>query len=297
MTGAVLRRPRSLPEALEELTHEEALVLAGGQSLVLLMNTGLLAAERLISIAGLAELRGIRERDDGLVVGALCTHRELAEHPVIRQRIPAAAGMFDGIGNIRVRNAGTIGGNLVHADPAQDPPVMLTVLEARATLVRVSGERSLAVEDVAEGPFWPTLEPGELLTDVHIPWPGDHDRLTYLKFLPGSRDDYATVSIAARITVDDGVVTSARMAAGAVGPTVVILDEAAEALYGRAPDDPDAQRALGERVRDLVSPSPDRRGSADYKREMAGIVACRAVQACASGAATHARSRRQIAGR
>ena len=285
MTGVVLRRPRNLSQALEELADEETLVLAGGQSLVLLMNTGLVVPERLVSIAELPELRGVQAGDDGLDIGALCTHRELAEHPVIRERMPAVARMFDGVGNIRVRNAGTVGGNLVHADPAQDPPVMLAVLGARATVVGPAGERSLAVEDVAEGPFWPALEHDELLTRVHVPWPGESDRTAYIKFLAGSHDDYATVSVGARLTVDDGIVTSARMAAGAVGPTVVVLDDAAEVLQGRAPDDSDAHHELGERVRDLVSPMPDRRGSADYKREMAGVVARRAVQACLSGGA------------
>lgn len=267
------------------MADEDALVLAGGQSLVLLMNIGLIVAERLVSIAGLPELRGVQAGDDGLDIGALCTHRELAEHPVIKRRLPAVASMFDGIGNIRVRNAGTIGGNLVHADPAQDPPVMLAVLGARAMVVGPAGERSLAVEDVAEGPLWPALERDELLTRVRVPWLGESDRTAYIKFLAGSHDDYATVSVGVRLTLDDGVVSSARMAAGAVGPTVVVLDAAAEALHGRAPDDPDVQRELGERVRDLVSPIPDRRGSADYKREMAGVVARRAVQACLSGGA------------
>lgn len=285
MTGTVLRRPRELPEAIEELSGEDAIVLAGGQSLVLLMNTGLVVPERLVSIAGLAELRGVVVGDDGLDIGALCTHRELAEHPVIRRRLPAAARMFDGVGNIRVRNSGTVGGNLVHADPAQDPPVMLAALGAQVAVAGSAGDRRLAVEDVAEGPFWPTIEQGELVTRVHVPWPGENDRMAYIKFLAGSHDDYATVSVAARLTMQDGVVSTARMAAGAVGPTVAILDAAAEALQGRAPDDPDAQHELGERVRDLVSPSADRRGSADYKREMAGVVARRAVQACLSGEA------------
>lgn len=290
MTGVVLRRPRNLPEALEELTDEDALVLAGGQSLVLLMNTGLVVPERLVSIAGLPELQGVEAGDDGVDIGALCTHRDLAEHPLIRRRLPAAARMFDGVGNIRVRGAGTIGGNLVHADPAQDPPVLLAALGAQATVVGPASRRSLMVEDVAEGPFWPALEGGELLTRVRVPWPGESDRAAYIKFLAGSHDDYATVSVAARLTVEGGVVSSARMAAGAVGPTVTVLDHAAEALQGRTPDDTDAQRELGDRVRDLVSPSPDRRGSADYKREMAGVVAQRAVQACLSDEAAGGRT-------
>lgn len=286
MTAVVLRRPRTVSEALEELAHEEAHILAGGQSLVLLMNIGLLVAERLVSITRIPELRGVWAGEDGLEIGALCTHRELAEDPVIRRRLPAAAGMFEGVGNIRVRNSGTIGGNIVHADPAQDPPVMLAVLGARVTVAGPAGERSLAVEDVAEGPFWTALERDEVLTRVCVPWPGESDRTAYIKFLAGSHDDYATVSIGARLTLDNGVVSAARMAAGAVGPKAVVLDAAAAALHGRAPDDPDAQRELGERVRDLVSPTADRRGSADYKREMAGVVAQRAVQACLSESAT-----------
>lgn len=280
MTGVAVTRPRTLPEALEELAGDEALVLAGGQSLVVLMNTGLLVPERLVSIAGLSELRDVQVDDDGLDIGALCTHRQLAEHQIIRRHLPAAARMFDGVGNVRVRSAGTLGGNLVHADPAQDPPVMLAALGAQATVAGPDGHRRLAVEDIAAGPFWPTLNDNELLTRVHVPWPGEHDVAAYIKFLAGSQDDYATVSVGARLSLADGVVSAVRMAAGAVGPTVEMLDDAAAVLIGQSPTDEEVLRRLSERVRDSVSPSGDRRGSPDYKRAMAGVVARRAVQAC-----------------
>lgn len=283
MTGVALLRPRTLPEALESLAGGESVVLAGGQSIVLLMNTGLLAPDRLISIGGLPELHGVEVTDAHLDIGALCTHQELADHPAVRERLPAAARMFEGVGNVRVRNAGTVGGNLVHADPAQDPPVLLAALGATATVVGPNGERAIAAEDVAAGPLWSSLEDDELLTRVRVPWLGPDDRASYIKFLPGTFDDYATVSVAAKLTVADGRVGAARLAAGAVGATVAVLDDAASVLVGRDPADPDALAELAERVRDAVSPFADRRGSADYKREMAGVVARRAVQACFAG--------------
>lgn len=280
MSGLTLLRPRTLSEALDALGDEDSVVIAGGQSIVLLMNTGLLAPERLVSIAALPELRGVEVGDDHLDVGALCTHQQLVDHPVLRDRLPVAARMFEGVGNVRVRNSGTVGGNLVHADPAQDPPVLLAALGASAIVVGTGGEREVAAEDVAAGPLWSSLDDDELLTRVRIPWLGPDDHAAYIKFLPGTFDDYATVSVAAKLTIVEGRVEAARLTAGAVGATVAVLDDAAESLVGRDPTDPDALDELASRVRDAVSPFADRRGSADYKRQMAGVVARRAVQAC-----------------
>ncbi|MPZ87444.1 MAG: hypothetical protein GEU81_05090 [Nitriliruptorales bacterium] len=273
-------RPTSVSAVIEELGDDDVLMLAGGVSLVLLMNAGFLRPRKLVSLAGVSELHGVSTDTDVLTVGAMCTHAELAADPRIGAIYPAAAAMFSGIGNVRVRSWGTLGGNLAHADPAQDPPVMLTALDARADVVGPGGQRELAIDELADGPLSPTLEPDEIVTRVRIPLIGEEVTSSYVKFLPGTKDDYATVSVGARIEFDDaGRITGARLAAGSVGPTVVPLTRACESLIGQHPA-PDVMQAFQEAVRDLVAPQSDRRGSADYKREMAGVVAVRAVHAC-----------------
>lgn len=281
-----LLRPTSLAEAHDAI-DEDTILMAGGQSIVLLMNTGLLHPERVVLLDRIEELRGVRVHDDGIDIGAMATHETLASHEALTRMVPAARDVFGQVGNARVRSAGTIGGNLVHADPAQDPPVLLTALDAAAILVGPDASREVDVRDLALGPFMPAIEEDEILTRVRIPLPNPGMRTAYTKFQAGTLDDYATVSVAASLEIgDDDVVRAARLAAGAVGPTVVPLDDAAALLVGHPADDQDVLAAFRDRVRESVSPFGDRRGSAEYKREMTAVVALRTVTACARRPAT-----------
>lgn len=286
----VLTRPTTVAQAVDDLSVEDALVLAGGQSIVLLMNAGLSQPARLVSLAEVGELRGVHRDGTTLDVGAMCTHDELARHQEIRSALPSLARMFDRVGNIRVRCAGTVGGNLVHADPAQDPPVLLAALGATATVVGPASPRDIAVEEVALGPLYASLEENEILTRIRLPIPQHRSGAHYIKFLPGTQDDYATVSIGVHLELDDAdQVRSARIVAGASGPTPMVLAEAADALVGNDPTDQELLGTIGEIARDGVEPSSDRRGSADYKRAMAAVVTRRAIQACISDIATTSR--------
>jgi aerobic carbon-monoxide dehydrogenase medium subunit len=280
-------RPETLEQAFEALaSDDDAHLLAGGVSVVLLMTSGLMAPSTLVSLDGVDGLDEIRSLEGSLSIGARTTHHELATHPVVAERFAAMGEMFSLIGNVRVRMAGTIGGNLAHADPAQDPAVMLSVLGAKVRVAGPDGERDVAVEELADGPFSPTLAQDEIITQVMVPWPSDASACSYIKFLSGTHDDYATVSVACRLEVDpSGEITSASLAAGAVGPTVVPLEEAARVLVGSRPDT-DVLGELERVVAESVSPNPDRRGSADYKRAMTGVVASRAVEKALAGDAT-----------
>ncbi len=275
-----LLRPATLADAHEAI-DDDTILMAGGQSIVLLMNTGLLHPERVVLLDRVDGLRGVEVRDDVVDIGAMTTHEALATDLALARAIPAARDVFGRVGNTRVRSAGTVGGNLVHADPAQDPPVLLTALDATAILVGPNATREVAVRDLALGPFMPAIDEDEILTRVRVPLPRSGTRTAYIKFQAGTLDDYATVSVAASLEIDDaGLVRAARLAAGAVGPTVIPLDDAAELLVGRRPDDEDVLAGLRDRVRVSVSPFGDRRGSADYKREMTAVVAARAVVDC-----------------
>lgn len=275
------RRPETLSQAFGDLT-EGALVLAGGQSLVLLMNTGLLYPSRLVSIAGIDELHGIHLDGDALDIGAMSTHAQIAGDPLVREHLPVAVSAFAQVGNARVRAAGTVGGNLVHADPAQDPPVVLAALAAQVTVAsRDTDTRILSSSDIAIGPMSAALEEDEILTRVRVPIPGADTRCSYIKFQSGSLDDYATVSVAARVTfAPDGSVRDARLAGGAVGPTVTLFGAAAELLRGHRLEDEDVLDEVARVARETVSPTADRRGTADYKRAMTGVIVTRALRQC-----------------
>ncbi|MBE1494127.1 CO/xanthine dehydrogenase FAD-binding subunit [Amycolatopsis lexingtonensis] len=276
---------RSLEEAFEALAGEDALAVAGGVSVGLLANLGLISAATLVSVSRIPELRGVRAGDDGLVVGAATAHGRLAADPVLRRERPGLAEMFGHIGNVRVRAWGTVGGNLALAEPAQDPPVLLAALDAEVELAGTGGTRRVPVAELGDGPMSTVLGPGELITKVVVPPPVAGERCAYRKFLPKTADDYATVSAAVRVRFDGARIAAARVFCGAVGPVPVACETAAARLVGRTRDE---LRDLGDvvsAVRDAVSPRGDHRGSADYKREMAGVFVKRALAEIGTGGA------------
>jgi len=179
---------------------------------------------------------------------------------------------------VRIRNQATVGGNLAHADPAQDPPPMLAALGAAVTVVSPRGARSIAVEDLAVDHFTTTLAGDEIITEVIVPPLAPGTRATYVKFLPRTADDYATVSVAAAMRLADGAVADTRIVLGAVGPTPIRARAAEAALAGAKPSRERLAQAAAL-VRDEVDPLDDLRGSAEYKREMARVWTERALLA------------------
>ena len=274
-----LVRAGSLAEALELLESDpEAHVLAGGTALVLLMKQGLLRPSRLIDIGGLAELRGIRMNGD-LRIGALTTHLEAERSALVRRHCPALASCFGTVATMRIRAQGTVGGNLAHADPAQDPPPMLVALGAVAVLESGAGRREVPMEDLFVDVFETSIGPGELLREIVVPPLAEGARATYVKFLPRTEDDYATVSVGAVLRVDaDGRCADVRVALGSVGPTPVRARRVESALRGERVT-PARLREAAMLVREEVDPIADARGSAAYKREMAGVWTERALRA------------------
>jgi aerobic carbon-monoxide dehydrogenase medium subunit len=270
--------PRALEQALDLLARygDEAHLLAGGTATVLLMRQGLLRPAHVISlraIPGLGEVE--RGADGGLRIGATATHRQVERSGAAYAYSPALVEAFGSVATVRIRNQATVGGNLAHADPAQDPPPMLSALGARVTVVSPRGERSLAVEDLALDHFTTSLAHDEVITSVVLPPIPSGTRATYLKFLPRTADDYATVSVAATMRLAaDGTIADVRLVLGAVGPTPLRLRRVEEALRGRAPDRVDEAVAM---VPDEVQPLDDLRGSASYKREMARVWTARAI--------------------
>jgi carbon-monoxide dehydrogenase medium subunit len=271
-----LHRPESLAEVLRlraELGDDGALY-AGGTELLLALKMGVLEYEHLIDIKRCAELGGVREIDGAVRIGATTTHRELETSPLIARLLPALAELERHVANIRVRAAGTIGGNLAFAEPHADPPAMLTALDARVELASAGGVRELSVEDFVLGAYETALRDDELLTAVLVPVPPPGARATYRKLATLERP---TVGVAVVGDVDgETFVTAPAVVVGAVDERPLRVD--ATPLAGASVRDRDALEAVVEAARDLVDPVDDLSGSADYKRHLTGVVTRRALE-------------------
>jgi carbon-monoxide dehydrogenase medium subunit len=277
-----LHQPDSLAEALALLGQfggDDVHLMAGGTSLVLLMNLGLVEPTRVISLRRLAELHGIAARPDGgLEIRALATHRQAELSPEVQAYCPALATTFGHVATVRIRNQGTLGGNVAHADPAQDPPPMLIALDAQVVLTSQSGERVVSLDEFFVDYLTTTLQPGEVLTAIRLPPLPPGTRATYLKFLPRTHDDYATVSVAATLRLDpDGRCADVRVALGGAAGTPVHARAVEHALRGEVLGDQRIADAAAL-VLDLVDPPDDARGSSAYKRRMARVWTERALK-------------------
>jgi aerobic carbon-monoxide dehydrogenase medium subunit len=271
-------RPTTVAEAaaLKADLGEGAELLAGGTSLMTMAKLGLAEPAHVIALGGVGELRGFRAAPDGgLQLGATTTIREVETSPLIRERAPGLAEAAGHVATVRIRNQATVGGNLVHADPNQDLPPMLMVHDAVARIIGREGERSVPVTDLFLGFFETVVAPDEILHSVVVPAPAPGLRTGYLKFLPRTKDDYPTVAVAAGLTVDDGRVSSARIAVAGGASTPVRCTAAEHALLGTAPGDGTALAEAAALVRDALDPVSDARGSSRYNREMAGVCTVR----------------------
>ncbi len=273
--------PTSLEETFELLQTygEDAHVMAGGTALILLLQQGLVQPGHVVGLRGVAELQGIRRLDDGgLQIRAMATHRQAEKSPEVQAYCPALANTFSRVATIRIRNQGTVGGNLAHADPAQDPPPMLIALDGQAVVAGAGGERRIALDEFFVDYFETALQPGEVLTSIELPPLPSGTRVTYKKFLPRTQDDYATVSVAAALGIgSDGTCEHVRVALGAAATTPVHARNVEQALKGQRLD-ADKIKEAAALVRDEVDPLDDLRGSAAYKREMARVWTQRALQ-------------------
>ena len=280
--------PSSLAETFELLaTHgADAQLMAGGTALVLLLQQGLVQPGHVIGLRDVNELHGIRRLDDGgLQIRALTTHRQAERSSAVAEYCAALADVFSRVATVRIRNQGTVGGNLAHADPAQDPPPMLIALGGSARVASGSGERRIPLDEFFIDYFETALGPDEVLVAVDLPPLAAGTRVIYKKFLPRTQDDYATVCVAAALRLgDDAVCADVRIALGAAATTPVRASTVEDALRGQRLT-PAVITDAAALVRDEVDPLDDLRGSAGYKREMARVWTQRALLQLLDGAA------------
>jgi len=272
--------PGSVAEALDLLARhgDDAHLVAGGTAFMLLWRQGLLRPGHVVGLRGVRELSGItRTKDGALVIGATVTHREAERSSDVAAFCPALARTFASVATVRIRNQATVGGNLAHADPAQDPPAMLLALGAEVLVVSTAGERAVPLSELFVDYLTTSLAHGDVVRAVRVPALADGTRATYVKFLPRTADDYATVSVAAVLRLAaDGTIADVRVALGAAGPTPIRARSVEDALRGARPDAGRIAEAAAL-ARDDVDPLDDVRGSTTYKREMARVWIQRAL--------------------
>lgn len=276
--------PTTLPNALSLLSQfgEEAKILSGGQSLLPLLKLRLAQPAHLIDIGRIPGLDYIAEEGGFLRIGALVREAELESSPLISSKYPILVDTAKVIADPLVRNLATVAGNLAHGDPANDHPATMLALGAEVVITGPKGSRTLPVTEFFTGIFSTVLEPTEVLTEVRIPTPPAGSGGAYVK-LERKVGDFATAGAAAFMVVKGGKIDKAGIGLTNLGPMPIKAAAAEQYLVGKAPDDA-AFKEAASLAAAATRPSPDRRGSVEYKQNMARILTFRALQQAAQRA-------------
>jgi len=286
MTDTRFHAPERLDEAIGLLTaDDEARPLAGGQTLVAMLNAELLRPRAIVSLHRIAALKGVERRAGGsLWIGAMTTHSALAASAELRGAHRLLAEAAARIGHEAIRNRGTIGGAVAHADPSADYPAALVALDAEIEIEGPRGKRSLPAHQFFRGFLTTALEPGELVTGVVL-LPGPAKAATRFEKLARVEGDFATASVAVVLGLDAGRVTSARLTLGGCGSVPIQSIEAEQIIAGHTLSDAVLKKA-GELLAAAADPIDDVRGTAAYRRAIIPGLVARAVRsALAKGAA------------
>ena len=275
--------PATLEEAGEILERygDEGKVLAGGMSLVPLMKLRFASPRALVDVNGIEELGGLGEEDGGLRIGALVRHTECERSDLLQGRFGALGDAAPQISDPVVRNRGTVGGSLAHADPQGDWGSVMMAVGAEVVARGPGGTRTIPARELFHGPFTTSLAPNEILTEVRVPDPGPKAGGTYLK-LERRVGDFATVGVAVHVSFSNGTVGRAGIGLTAVGPTNIVATSAEEALAGATLDD-EAIREVARLAAEDAQPRDDHRGTAEYKRSVVRVYVERALRTIAEG--------------
>lgn len=272
-------RASSVEEAVKLLREAdgEAKLLAGGHSLLPMMKIKLTSPRKLIDIGQIHELRGVRKEGDRLVIGSLTTHRQVATDPLVRKHAPVLAEAASQIGDIQVRNRGTVGGNLAHADPASDLPAVALVLDAEFEVQGPDGKEILSADEFFLGPLITALPENGILTVISFDIPPEGAKSTYLKY-PHPASGYAVVGVAAVVcTEPDGKVNFARIGITGVADTAYRAEATEQALMGKKLSEETIHEAaaLAAEGQEMGS---DLFASADYRRHLTQVYTARALK-------------------
>ena len=277
-----LLKPGTVAEASEMLLEhgDDARPIAGGTTLVILMKQRALRFSHLVDLQSIPGLERITDNDDGLSIGALATHRSVERSPLVQRRAPALVQAFSHVGNVRIRETASVGGNLAHADYRLDPPPALLVHGAEVVLAGAQGTRVVALKDFYRGMYETVLEPGEILAEVHVPHVDPAARTAYSRFSSLSANDWPCIGVAALLSLDGEKIDDLRLGLSGVAESP-LLAAGLDRFEGEG-----CSAELWDTVCDVVdeqlSPVSDLRGSADYKREMTRVWIRRTLDGLAS---------------
>jgi aerobic carbon-monoxide dehydrogenase medium subunit len=277
---------RSVEEALQLMAAhgEDGKLLAGGHSLIPAMKLRLTSPGILIDLGTVPGLRGVRVDGNRLVIGALTVHADVALSDLVRKHVPGLADAASVIGDVQVRNRGTIGGSVAHADPAADLPVILTALNAAMVVQSPAGNRVIAVDDFFTDFFTTAMSPNEILTEIRVPIPPAGGGSAYAK-LPHPASGYVVVSAGALITRQaSGSCVSARLAIGGLGSGPIRAIATEMELQGK-PLTSQVIAAAAVMAAEETDPDGDTYASAEYKRHVATVYARKAIEAAVQRAA------------
>jgi carbon-monoxide dehydrogenase medium subunit len=262
---------------------DDAKVVAGGHSLIPLMKLRLAAPKYLVDISRIPGLRGIREVNGALEIGALTTHYDIESSSLVRERLPVLAETAATIGDVQVRNRGTIGGSLAHADPAADYPAPILALGADITAIGPSGQRTIKATDLFVDLLTTSLKSNELITSIRVPIPAAGTGAAYVKF-PHPASRYAITGVAAVVRLDTGgKVASAAIGVTGAGSKAIRATAAETGLVGSALDDAALQKA-GNAAAEAIDPLGDIHASEEYRRHLVRELTARAIRAAAARA-------------
>ncbi|WP_374309268.1 xanthine dehydrogenase family protein subunit M [Dongia sp.] len=272
-------RPTTLKAAAQMLAKEkgQAFVLAGGTDLLVRLRTGFIEPDLVVDIKGVAGAKTIQKSASGFKIGAAVSGAELGEHAALKKAWPGVVEAANLIGSKQVQGRCTISGNLCNASPAADSVPALVAAGAKAVIVGPKGKRTVAVEEIPVGPGKTSLKKGEIIESIVLPARKPKSGDAYLRFIPRTEMDIAVVGCGVNVTLDGkGVVTKARVALGAVAPTVRLVPAAAKALIGTKMDKA-ALDAMAAACSAACSPIDDKRGTREFRIKVAGVLARRAA--------------------
>jgi aerobic carbon-monoxide dehydrogenase medium subunit len=274
--------PESLADAIAALggDAEEIKVLAGGQSLIPVLKLRLAAPTLIVDIGRIDDLRGINDAGDAVVIGALTTHDEVVNSSVVAEHAAVLGKAAQTVADPQVRHRGTLGGALVHADPAGDLPAPILALDAELVIAGAGGERTVSAADFFEDLFTTVVAEDEILTQIRIPkhtgWGGHYEKFTRVA------QQWSIVAVAAAVKADGGTISEAKIGLTNMGSTALRATVVEQALVGQ-PATAEAVKAACAAAADGTNPPSDTNGDADYRRHLAGVLTGRAVLAAAGG--------------
>jgi carbon-monoxide dehydrogenase medium subunit len=270
-------RARTVDEVLAALSeHSDARVLAGGQSLIAMMNLRLIKPEYLVDINHIADLDYIRLENDELAIGALTRHTTAASSNLVRENCPLMAAAYGYIAHKAVRNRGTVGGNICHADPASENPAVAIAAEATMVLRNSNGERKVPADDFFIGLYETAADQNELLTEIRFPKAKSGQGFSF-KEVSARKGDFAIVCVAASIEIENGTCSEARIVASGVGEKATRLITSEEAVKNSPADGKNIEIAANE-ARAFIDPPSDFHADSEYRKDLVCTLTKRALE-------------------